>query len=255
MEPIVYFHGLPGGPSEIEAFGSTFCWFVPDRRVVSKEADLSEHFDALAFALTAQFGSSPFRLVGFSLGAYVALEVASRLGSAVSRISLVSAGAPLSLGDFLPDVAGRTVFRTARYSPYLFAALTRCQSLMMRFVPEKLFDALFASAQGLDRDLAAQALFRIKIMEALNDCLQDGASGYRHELSGYVQDWSPILSLVTQPVELWHGSLDNWAPPAMADALAASLPNVTMLHRLEGHSHYSTLQAFLEKAANNAEAR
>jgi pimeloyl-ACP methyl ester carboxylesterase len=215
---------------------------------------LSEHFDALASGLEVRFGGSPFRLVGFSLGAYVALEIASRMRSAVSHISLVSAAGPLSKGDFLPDMAGRMVFRAARDAPFLFTALTSVQSLVVRIAPEKLFDALFASAQGMDRDLAAQPHFRAKIIEALNDCLRDGASGYRHELSGYVQDWSAVLSRVTQPVELWHGSLDNWAPPAMAEALADALPNVRMLHRLEGHSHYSTLQAFLERAASAAGA-
>lgn len=258
-EPVVYFHGLPGGPREVEAFGQAADWFHPahhalNRQGVGEAANLSQHFDELASGLKTSFGSSRFRLVGFSLGAYVALEVASRLGRAVSHLSLVSASAPLSKGNFLPDMAGRMVFRAARYSPFLFAALTTAQPLILQVAPEKLFDALFASAQGLDRHLAAQPLFRTKIIESLNDCLRDGATGYRHEVSGYVQDWSPVLPLVTQPVELWHGNLDNWAPPSMADALADALPNVTMLHRLEGYSHYSTLQAFLEKGANQAGA-
>jgi hypothetical protein len=54
----------------------------------------------------------------------------------------------------------------------------------------------------------------------------------------YGRSWKPSVRfrfqlLISQPVELWHGSLDNWAPPAMADALAASLPNITALHELE----------------------
>jgi pimeloyl-ACP methyl ester carboxylesterase len=258
-EPIVYLHGQPGGPSEIEAFGGAARWFAAERLVLSRQAinrraTLSQHFDALASGLKVQFGSSPFRLVGFSLGAYVALEVASRMGSAVSHISLVSAAAPLSRGDFLPDMAGRIVFRAARHSPFLFAALTSAQSLLLHAAPEKLFDALFATAQGLDRDLAVQPHFRAKIIDALKYSLHHGATGYRNELRGYVQDWSAVLPLVTQPIELWHGNLDNWAPPQMADALADALPNVTMLHRLEGHSHYSTLQAFFERAAGIAEA-
>jgi pimeloyl-ACP methyl ester carboxylesterase len=70
---------------------------------------------------------------------------------------------------------------------------------------------------------------------------------------GYVRDWSAILPLISPPVELWHGSLDNWAPPAMADALAAGLPNITALHKLEGRSHYSALQTFFEQHLTRTE--
>lgn len=257
IEPIVYFHGLPGGPGELEAVGAAAHWSnLPhtslNRRVIGAGSILSQHFDALASELKSACGNSPVRFVGFSLGAYVALEVASRMGPAVSRINLVSAAAPLTKGNFLPDMAGQMVFRAARYSPLLLAALTRAQSFVLHISPERLFDALFASAQGKDRELAAQPHFRASIIDVMNDCFSEGAKGYRLELRGYTQDWSQILPQITQPVELWHGNLDNWAPPSMADALADALPNVRMVHRLEGHSHYSTLQAFIESAGGNA---
>lgn len=257
IEPIVYFHGLPGGSGELEAVGAAAHWSnlphtSPKRQVIGHGSNLSQHFDALASELTSAYGHSPIRFVGFSIGAYVALEVASRMGPAVSRISLVSAAAPLTKGNFLPDMAGQMVFRAARYSPLLFAALTRAQSFFLHISPERLFDALFASAQGMDRDLAAQPHFRASIIDVLTDCFKEGAKGYRLELRGYTQDWSQVLPQITQPVELWHGTLDNWAPPSMADALADGLPNVRMIHRLEGHSHYSTLQAFIERAQSNA---
>lgn len=257
IEPIVYFHGLPGGSGELGAVGAAAHWSnLPhtslNRRVIGDGSNLSQHFDALASELKSACGHSPVRFVGFSLGAYAALEVASRMGPAVSRINLDSAAAPLTKGNFLPDMAGQMVFRAARYSPLLLTALTRVQSLVLHVSPERLFDMLFASAQGMDRELAAQPHFRASIIEVLNDCFNDGAKGYRLELRGYTQDWSQILPQITQPVELWHGNLDNWAPPSMADALADALPNVRMVHRLEGHSHYSTLQAFIKRAGSNA---
>ena len=71
--------------------------------------------------------------------------------------------------------------------------------------------------------------------------LRDGAPGYRRELAAYVAPWSDVLAQVTQPVTLWHGTDDTWAPIAMAEALAAALPQVAAVHRLAGLSHYSAL--------------
>jgi pimeloyl-ACP methyl ester carboxylesterase len=253
-EPVVYFHGMPGGPSEIEAFGiATYdgrslgpeaMWYAPNRVVMSQGSNLQQSFDNLASAISARFEGSAVRFVGFSLGTYVALEVARRMQSRVSHISLISAAAPLSAGDFMPDMAGKRVFQSARYSPLLLTAMASVQSLVLRVAPHKLFNALFASAQGMDRDLAARPDFRAKIIEGLEECLRGDTMNYRRELRGYVQDWSAILPLITQPVELWHGSHDNWAPPAMSEMLANALPNITAFHRLEGQSHYSTLQTF-----------
>lgn len=250
--PFVYFHGVPGGPGELEALSSGAHWFnpkdyAPNRQTMNKGISLPQHFDMLANAIRTRFEKSPVRFVGFSLGAYVALEVASRMGSAVGHISLVSAAAPLSLGDFLPDMAGRAVFRSARHAPLLFAAMTSAQSLALRVAPGRLFDVLFGNAQGMDGKLAAQPQFRAKIIETLNECLHDDTSNYRREIAGYVRDWSGILPLISQPVELWHGTLDNWAPPSMSEALAHALPNVSALNMLDGLSHYSTLQTFFEQ--------
>jgi pimeloyl-ACP methyl ester carboxylesterase len=257
-EPVVYFHGIPGGPGELEAFGGSALWlsaddYVPDRHSMNGGASLSSHFDMLASAINSRFENSPVRFVGFSMGAYVALEVASRIGPKVVHISLVSAAAPLATGNFLPDMAGKLVFQSARHAPFLFEALTSLQSLVLRVAPDKLYNALFASAKGLDRDLVAEPRFRAAIIETLRKCFQDGSLNYRRELMGYVRDWSAILPLISPPVELWHGSLDNWAPPAMADALAAGLPNITALHKLEGRSHYSALQTFFEQHLTRTE--
>ena len=84
-EPIVYFHGLPGGPSELDAigFGAPGLGselFAPNRQLINKGASLSDHFDLLASAIQTRFDRSAIRFVGFSAGAYVALEVASRMG-------------------------------------------------------------------------------------------------------------------------------------------------------------------------------
>lgn len=86
----------------------------------------------------------------------------------------------------------------------------------------------------------------------LFDCFDAGARGYSRDLLDYVSPWADWVATVEQPVTIWHGAADNWAPPAMADALAAILPNVVRVNRLLGYSHYSTLQVALQELLSHA---
>ena len=47
--------------------------------------------------------------------------------------------------------------------------------------------------------------------------------------------------MVTTPTRIWHGLEDNWAPPAMAQALAGALPGGPRIEVAEGLSHYSCM--------------
>ncbi|MDH7975242.1 alpha/beta hydrolase [Sphingomonas sp. AR_OL41] len=237
---IVYLHGVPGGPAELALFGGApFAGgdlYAPDRT-----GDAPRDWDALAAAIDARFAGEPVALVGFSLGAFAALQLAARLGARVTRIDLIAAAAPLESGDYLAAMAGAPVFRAAQGSPRRFAALLRFQALLMRVAPGLLYRMVFAGAAGADRALVGEPGFRGGIRAILAAALRDGAPGYRRELLAYGSPWSAMLAEVTAPVTLWHGTEDNWAPIAMADALAAALPNVVAVHRLAGLSHYSTL--------------
>ncbi|MEN6543054.1 alpha/beta hydrolase [Parvibaculum sp.] len=251
-ENIVYFHGLPGSPRELQLFDGTAKdrWYAPDRRALNRGVSLSDHFDRLASDIRARYPDRSIKVVGFSLGAYVALEVASRLPEISMTIDLVSAAAPLSGKDYLNRMAGKAVFGLAAEHPKLFAALTGAQALASQIAPTLLCNALFASAQGEDRGLRDEPGFRQTMACILNDCLAADTSNYRREISGYVSDWSRVLKEIRHPVALWHGQKDNWAPPEMAEDLAGSLPNVTALHRLSGKSHYSTLRAYQIEASD-----
>jgi pimeloyl-ACP methyl ester carboxylesterase len=245
----IYFHGLPGSPSELQLFGlgQKTDWFAPDRRLLNPQASLDEHFDALADTVRTQSAGGAASLVGFSLGAYVALEVAHRLPQLAITIDLVSAAAPLDLANCLDRMAGKTVFRLARDYPSGFAALTAAQSFAVRIAPGRLCNALFANARGEDRDLSDTPEFRLRMNAILRNCLAGDTRAYRREVTGYVSDWSQILAEIEHPVTLWHGLEDNWSPPEMAERLSQTLPNVSGLHLLPGLSHYSTLRAFQQR--------
>lgn len=168
-----------------------------------------------------------------------------RLGSKVASIDLVSPAAPLETGDYR-DMAGRQVFEMARTSPRLFSTAVAAQAIAARYAPTLLYRLLFASAKGADRALAREPRFRATMMLCLRDCFAGGATGYRAELLSFVAPWAAMLANVRQPVTLWDGTSDSWAPIAMTNALAARLPNVVAINRLPERSHFSTLHVALD---------
>ena len=235
---------MPGGPAELDLFGDKGFILTLDRSALDPGKDC---YEAMACAIDARIPSGKIRLVAFSLGARAALEITYRLGARVGSIDLIAPAAPLTVQD--RDMTGYPVFMAARCSPALFGALVRLQSAMARFAPALLYDALFRTAQGADLLLSRDRTFRAGMLKVLSRCFLDGGRAYRAEIAAYVTSWSDLPGRVGQPVTLWHGTLDNWAPIAMSERLFKQLPNAVALHRLEGLSHYSTLRFALREIA------
>lgn len=248
---VIYLHGAPGGPLELQLFGDPAGdggarFHAPDRSTFAPDLAFGAYIDRLAEDIAARFDGS-LRLVGFSMGTFIALNLAQRLGDRISRIDLVSSAAPLSTGDYLPAMAGAAVFRMARTQQKLFSAVSRAQFLAARHAPGLLHHALFSTARGEDAALVRDPRFKAMLRRMLLGALAGGAVNFRREITAYVADWSSLLATIRQPVTLWHGQDDNWSPPAMADYLSHTLPNVAAFERLEGLSHYSTLRHVLTR--------
>lgn len=243
-EQFVYFHGQPGSPDELPPAAAAGL-FAPDRAGDRPDLPLGPYLDHLTATVLERYPAGPIRLVGFSLGAFVAVEVALRITGREVSLDLVSPAAPLGCGDFLPDMAGGAVFGLAARRPGLFALLTRAQGWLAARAPGVLFRQIFAGAAGADAALARDPAFQAMIGRILVHGLSGGAKGYRREVLGYVA-WTPDrLSGLTHPVTIWQGEADTWTPPAMARALARLLPEVRAVHDFPGLSHYSTLRAAL----------
>lgn len=244
-EKVVYFHGVPGSPAELELFrvgnSMDIALFAPDRGSDYPSLDFPDYLAALHLQIGVCHPTEPIRLIGFSLGARMALEIAARLGERVSQVDLVSAAAPLACGVKLSDMAGGVVFRIARDAPKRFALLTAAQGFLSRVAPSHLTRMIFASAMGEDAGLVSDPQFMRVIRRLLRQSLTAGSMGYRREMLAFASAWEDILPRVKAPVTLWHGDRDNWAPPMMAEWLKLHLPNVTALHLLRGKSHYSAL--------------
>ena len=211
--------------------------FIPDRNAPTTPRALAE--------LVAAQAPGPLTLVGFSLGAPVALAVAAELGHRVTRLHLVSPAAPLGLGDFLPHMAGGALFRLARDQPALFRGLARLQGGLARAAPLFLLNRLFATASGDDRALRHDPAFRTAMADMLRTGLGRSSAGFMAEVSAYAAGTAPATGPIHAPIHIWQGEDDSWTPPAMAQALAASLPGDVAFTMLPGRGHYGTLRAAL----------
>ncbi len=252
MTRTFYFHGCPGAASELTLFSGVAPppWTVADR-TIAEEGSPEEYLRQLSAQVGTVARERPVRLVGFSLGAFVALEVASRLPGLPVTLDLVSAAAPLQLGDFLPHMAGKPVFATAIRSPAAFDALTAVQGAVASIMPALLMRSVFADPRGDDAGLVADAQFRTGMRHVLWEGFGAGRSAYRRDVKAYVTDWSPVLDRIRHPVTLWHGTADNWTPPAMAHALAERLPQGAEVNWVPEGSHFSTLRHFMRHDAGS----
>lgn len=249
---VVYFHGAPGAPGECALFdrlgkehGLTFICF--DRFALDRSLTGEAYFRALAEAISGKAGGASVDLIGFSIGAFVALQTCRYLGAGVRSLHLVSAAAPLEAGDFLDAMAAGGIFKLARAAPTLFECLSCGQGWLARSFPAALFSLLFASAAGEDRVLAADPEFRARMEETLRDCFVERTPGYIRDIDAYVQPWGAMLSDVAAETHIWHGKQDNWSPVGMADFLASEIPGCSQVEILDGLSHYSRLYQSAER--------
>ncbi|MCT4608526.1 MAG: alpha/beta hydrolase [Pelagimonas sp.] len=184
---------------------------------------------------------APMPVVGFSIGVMVALKLAALYPEQVEKLVLISPAAPLSLGAFLPHMAGAPVFRLAQNAPWALRALTWAQAQMVRIAPNAIVRQLFAKCGPRERALLETPAMQDAVLQALRNSYLENRAGYFSLLQDYVSDWAPVLDQVTCPVEIWHGAKDSWAPLSMSEALKTRLPGKVTLNVVEGGEHYSTL--------------
>ena len=216
----LYAHGTPGSAAELSPSPFTAPILAPHTRL-----------------------TAPTHIIAFSLGAHLAITAAAAQPDHVSRLTLISPAAPLDLGDFLPHMAGRAVFRAAR-TPPLLRALAAVQLHLLRRSPDRFLALLFRDAPTSEHSLLSSPPHRDAILQALHDSLPTPA--YRDALQAYVRPWSHLLPRVACPVTLHCGSADTWTPPAMSDALAAHLSDATRVTHPD-LGHYATLYRVLDE--------
>ncbi len=244
---VIYFHGVPGSPEDSEVFSfeakvHNLRFICLDRFSIDSSIRGEAYYKLLAQEILRIADGKKINIVGFSIGAFVATQICRHLESQVRSLHLISAAAPLEVGDYLDKMAGKQVFRLAKNYPNLFCLLLYWQAFVALVYPKALFGLLFASAVGKDKDLAANHEFQSDMIKSLKSCFIRGARGYIRDIDAYVRPWQQSLQEVkVNHTYIWHGSEDNWSPKSMADYLESAIPGQTSLKVFEGLSHYSCL--------------
>jgi len=243
---VIYFHGAPGSPEEGSIFEkyaqeydlNVICF---DRFSVDSSLQGEDYYKFLAHAILNKSHGDPVDLIGFSIGCQAAIKTSIHLGTNVRCLHLISSAAPLDAGDFLDDMAGKTVFSMAIKQPTIFAFISYWQGFIAKVAPNTLFNILFSTAVKEDKILAKNNEFKKIIMPVLTQCFSSNLSGYIREIKHYVEPWEESVFKCNSNTYLWHGLNDNWSPVSMAEYLKKSLPAFSSLEVMKGLSHYSCL--------------
>lgn len=243
---VIYFHGAPGAPEECAIFdtcgkehGLTFICF--DRFSIDSSITGEAYYQYLAEEISKRTAGKKVDIIGFSIGAFIALQTCRHMANEVKSLHLVSAAAPLEAGNFLDAMAGKQVFQLAKSFPALFVLLSYWQKLLALFFPNALFRLLFASAAGGDKALVTNREFQSSITKILRSCFIGRVPGYTRDVKAYVRPWNSILIEISINTHIWHGAEDNWSPKLMAEYLKSAIPGHTTTKIYDGLSHYSCL--------------
>ncbi|MEP3295516.1 MAG: alpha/beta hydrolase [Pseudoruegeria sp.] len=243
-DEIAYFcHGMPGSEHDARLIKT-----VDDRvRLIAPNLLTASSLDPMHDLLadfdesTREIADGQINVVGFSIGAMAAIKIAAARPKRVGRLTLISPAAPLSLGDFLPEMAGKPVFDLAITRPRTLRVLTFVQGLVSAVAPGFLIKQLFAKCGPAEKKLIDNKTFQEVIRHSFANSFRRHPAAYVRFVRSYVGDWSSALSNISCPVDLWHGEKDTWSPIAMSHALQEALAGPAHLNSIPDTEHYSTL--------------
>lgn len=158
-----------------------------------------------------------FALAGFSMGGYVAMEVAARAPERVSRLALLDTNAG---ADDAPRAAvRRAAVRTAR---------------------ERGFEKVLRGSLGLLIHPGAEPAIGEAVVAM---ALRVGIDAFERQQAAIIgrPDSLPGLAAITVPTLVLVGAEDRTTPPRYAEEIAAAVPGA-VLRRIERCGHMVTME-------------
>ena len=203
---------LPGLMCDAAMFAATLAAF-PQAQAVNDHYGGADRIDAMAAHVLAK-APSRFALLGHSMGARVALEVAARAPARVTRLMLADTGVHgVRPGEAESRYALRDLGRRSGFA--------------------ELVDAWLPGMVG------TKARGDAVLMETLRSmCLRAGQSVFEAQTQALLHrpDTGPILQTLTGPVAVVVGAEDQWSPPDQHRAIAARISGAR-LHVIPGAGH------------------
>jgi pimeloyl-ACP methyl ester carboxylesterase len=246
--PLFLFHGLPGSrldapqmwPEEPAAvrviapdrpgFGSST--FQAGRRLTEWADDVRQLADSL--------GTERFLVAGFSGGGSHALAVAHSLPDRVIAVGSIGGAGPIDTPDALAGMnrVNRLIFTFSRRAPQALRLLVAPHAYLMKHQPAKVVErsAGDRNLPEADREAMTSPRLREFMITAGPEAFRQGIRGVVHEAHICAQPWGFDPAAIKPPVFIWHGDQDTNVPVAMAQHLAARIPDSRLtIYRGEGH--------------------
>lgn len=183
-------------------------------------ADSLQEMARIALADADKLGADQFDLFGHSMGGRVAMEVVRMAPERVRRLALVSTGMhPLKEGE----PANREKLKQVGYD-------NGYEALVDSWLPPMVAEANREKPEIYDP------------MRAM--CLAMGQDVFDAQINALVTrpEVESLLPTITCPTLVMTGALDQWAPPAQHEQIAAKIPN-SHLVIVEGAGHMIQLEA------------
>ena len=194
-------------------------------------------------AVTERLGIDRFAVMGISGGAPYALACAQQIPERLLTCGIVSAIAPVKLDATGMDWQNRIVVFLVNRTPGLFAFLLGATARSFRDeqrAREAMTKAVRRMGQPDREAILAQGLVDVLAASA-REAYRQGAQGAVSEARLYARDWGfQLEDIAFQPLYLWHGARDTFAPLERGRAVAGKLARCQATYYPD-EGHLSTL--------------
>jgi pimeloyl-ACP methyl ester carboxylesterase len=252
-KPVFLLHGTPGsrlGPHPraalLHRLGVQLIAFdrpgygKSDRLEGRRVADAATDVLAIADA----YGLDKFAVVGRSGGGPHALACAALLPDRVTKAAVLVGLAPRGAHglDWYDGMTQSNVSEhaAAANGPEGLAAMTEAAADAVRADPASLLASLQDQMPDSDRRVVADPGIRAMLLQTYAEGLRTSADGWIDDVLAFYLSWGFDPAMVTVPVLLWHGAVDNLSPVSHAMWLADHIASATVVIQA-GAAHFSAL--------------
>ncbi|HEX9974209.1 MAG TPA: alpha/beta hydrolase [bacterium] len=258
--PVLFFHGIPGSrlqrnPDFSALEKLSICVYALDRpgtglSIYQKDRKLLDWADDVR-AFVDGLGIDKFALVGISSGGPYTLACGYRMPERITRISLVSALAPLHQGELMEaiDPKMKRLFNFAKRMPVLMNGILGIAFLFLKNRFDMAFEKLVADLPESDKNLLHQPVIAEMFKKDVAEAFRQGSKGVVSDMKILSEPWGFSLNEIKIPVHIWHGTADTIVPIELATYMMERLPNAQP-HFIEGAGHFMAVQYTKEIFSN-----
>lgn len=208
-----------------------------DRRPGRGFADWPDDLAAFADAL----GLDRFKVLGVSGGGPYALAACARLGERIRRAAIVCGAPPLCEKSARAHMhwAYRTLSSSAKLRRVALPGVVHLSRWMVhRGHDHAPMSWMLKSIPAVDREAIRKGGGWEMVTRSFLEAVRNGPVGMREDGELYLSEWDFDPAEIHVPVHFWHGKADANLPCAVAQQLAARVPDAET-DWIEGEGHYS----------------